>query len=203
VKVRFRARLVGRPKAPIPGVPSKCDPVYLPRRLGVQYEVLEVGVGCTEARDIARRWNASAQCAALVSGATCSLVGATCQSLHGGEYTPLASAGCAAAAPASRAELVRLRPCVIDAGPGEVNLWAINLECAIAQSLPIDDLVDQARHRFCGDADAARSRAVRCARIAGFYCTVEEMYGFAGEGRCVRENDAFQGFDYDEVSYDP
>jgi hypothetical protein len=209
VVTRFRARLVGRPNASTPGIASVCDPVTLAAagrsyRIRARYEVLDLGVGCTAGRQIARAWDAAASCHALGPGLGCSVSGAFCESLRGGDLSALAVARCTPSAfPEARTELVRLDPCAIDAGPGETVLWTINLECALAKGYPLGKMLRKARAVLCAPDIRARNRRTQCASFAGFSCTFDSDYAHGDRGRCVREQDPFQGFDYELVPYDP
>jgi hypothetical protein len=175
--------------------------VHVPRRpggsrIGVRFEVLESGTGCTSARDLARGWASSASCAGLVPGTTCQLGTTTCEPVRGGAYSPLANVLCLPAG--GRVELLAMLPCA-PGGIGEAALWGINLACPAVRAYPLGDAVQATRRRHC---PAPRERGVTCVRLEGFFCTASFLLGAPG-GRCVRESDPFVGFDYSITPFDP
>lgn len=183
--LRFRARLAGRPDAPRPGRWTPCDRVVtgwfdfpdtvagtienvsLPNT----YTISDHGSGCTTARELARRFDASLRCRDLPAGGTCGVHGATCTALHGGRSSPLASARCALRGRrAADAELVHLQPCLPPATAAiAVGAWAIDADCEAATSYPFDALLPDAGGTGPCGALAAPG-PFRCTQVAGFAC---------------------------------
>lgn len=68
-RIPYRARLAGTPNAPVSGKPARCDRATIRYRWRRDsddaYELSEQGVGCTTAREIARRWHASCEATAV------------------------------------------------------------------------------------------------------------------------------------------
>ena len=190
VRLRFRARPTGRPKATRPGATAVCDRTPIGdrdrERISAVYEVRERGAGCTTARELARRWHAEGACTAL-EAAACSIRGARCQRIRGGAFSPRALARCVPArAPAATIELVRLLPCEADT----VELWVINIDCASARSAPV---------RTGGERCGRLGRRTQCRHIGDYTCSWREdehEYGFFASGRCVLDRDAFVAFEF-------
>jgi hypothetical protein len=183
--VRFRARFAGRPNARRPGRWSACDPVVtglfdfpaagpsgiVNLRLGNTYDIYDRGAGCTTAREIARRFNASVRCLAVTAGTSCAVKGATCTGTRGGGASARASAGCRLTRRASaRAELVHFQPCTPPpSGSTVVRAWAVNVDCDTVTSYPVDALLPGAQ----GDGPCGGLRSgqpFRCSPVAGFRC---------------------------------
>ena len=192
VRLRFHARLVGRPKATPPGAAAVCDRTFIgnrdldPGRIYAAYDVHERGAGCTLARELARRWHAEERC--HVAGADgCSIRGATCEGIRGGGMSPRALARCTPTrAPAAAVELVQLLPCW---GSDSVELWLINLDCASARDV---------RVRRDGESCGRIGPRVACRRVGGYTCADRIRGHDSGyySGRCVLDDDRFIAFEY-------
>ena len=98
IRTRFRASLVGRATPDSPDASSRCDRVIVgyPLRSNPYadeaYELRERGIGCTTAREYARRWHAAKQCRQLAIGAQCAIRGALCQAIAGWTFAARALA---------------------------------------------------------------------------------------------------------------
>jgi hypothetical protein len=90
-------------------------------------------------------------------------------------------------APAAAVELVQLLPCD---GPGPVELWLINLDCASAREVQV---------RGGGESCGRIGPGVTCRRVSGYTCTHrthEHDFGYYHSGRCVLDDDRFIAFEY-------
>jgi hypothetical protein len=182
VDFRFRARLVGVPNAPVPGKWAACDRVIsdevsIPGTNGSAsiteryYDMFERGAGCTTARDVARRWNATKRCVRAPVGFACAIVGATCARIDGGVADPLAGTRCRLARrPSAAVELVRFEPCQPPATNAmRAQAWAINLDCAPVTNYPVESLFpDELGHGPCGPLQLTAT--FTCSSIAGYSC---------------------------------
>jgi hypothetical protein len=200
VHASYRARLIGTPNATRPGAVARCDRVTVgyPDDLDDDeaYEPQARGIGCTRARELARRWHHSRDCGALTVGqGHCRVGGAVCTAIRGGRFAGRASARCSIATrPAGTVELVHYTPCM----PGDTeSLWTINMPCPTAERFPVDDLIaDEGREAGCVDSFVLERPKI-CEPIAGFTCRVRDDSRDASNGffaRCVRDADNFEAF---------
>ena len=144
------------------GTPLGCDRVTIREvaRLGGQdeaYRVYDRGIGCTAARELARRWRASPACQRLAPRRHLPEPRRQCRAVVGGPFNGLASARCTArASPNGLAEFVHYQPCAppnsSDAA-ADITMWAVNVGCATATAFPVDTLVGDAERATgpCGD----------------------------------------------------
>jgi hypothetical protein len=183
-RLRFAAPLVGMPKAPVAGRPSRCDDVTVPTGWGHSYGLEERGMGCTPARALVRAFHAEVACDAVeATGGACRLGAMSCGPVHGGAWLPLAGIRCARAGRrAATVEILHRRPCPdpeVDA-QADVMAWAINLDCGVTRTFPYLDLLDGGT---CRDFWGKRKR-VSCRPVAGFACHVE-WFPTVGNGNVV------------------
>jgi hypothetical protein len=200
VSVRFRARLTGTPNAARPGKPSHCDRVTIRydnrKRADDGYEPVEQGLGCTTARGLARAWHASAACGSLPGpGSTCTVGESVCERIVGGIWRARASVRCSIPnQPSTAAEFVyqeACRPPPYD-GDGDFALWAINLDCATARSLRIDEFID-APNPPCGSG-WGKPAPDWCTSVAGYTCGARDFVGPVSgyNALCVQDADRFR-----------
>ena len=207
----FRAPLISRSNAANSGPYAVCDRVLIRQvdRLGIEeaYRVYDHDVGCTTARELARRWRASAPCQQMTNGHRCNVKGAICRAVEGGLFNALSSARCRPTAhPQGVTEFVHYQPCP----PPKTSLggfqymWAINLDCQSATGFPVDTLIGDPDSETgpCGQIFSLDAKSVACAPVAGYACRAR----FASFGpntgfhaRCVQQQDGFRAleFDYD------
>jgi hypothetical protein len=209
----FRAPLIGRPNAVSSAPYSVCDRVLISKvdRLGIEeaYRVYDHDVGCTAAREIARRWRASPTCRQLTTGHQCTVTAATCRAIRGGRFNALSSASCRPSArPHGVAELVHYQPCPPPktSQGGDVLMWAINLDCQAATAFPVDTLIGDPDNGTgpCGDIFSLDAKSVACNPVAGYVCRARIAYFGPDSGsraRCVEQQDGFRAleFDYDAL----
>jgi hypothetical protein len=204
----FRATLYSRPNAAHPGRVSRCDRV----RIGVideagardeAYGVYERDVGCTSARETARRWRASRACVALQAGGTCRVPGASCQAVRGGLFNVLVSARCTLASrPGGAVELVHYQPCAqapkhaFDAPDALVLVWAINTDCRAVASFPLDALLgdEYSEDGPCG-AILDLEKPVTCKPIGDYLCRARSDGDTSFNARCVDKRDPFKAIE--------
>jgi hypothetical protein len=200
IRIRFRARLRDRPEATRPGEIARCDRTAVgnrdvdPSRVFVAYDVRARGIGCTAARELARRWHADPRCASSVVGGGCSVAGASCQAVRGGVLNARAVTRCVPArVPAAAVELVRLLPC---RSSGAVT-WVINLDCETAGDVPLPVPAFTAETvEACGQL----GRDTSCWRTNGYTCSLRvyrASWGSNRYGRCVLDQDRFKAFEYE------
>ena len=83
--LRLRARLVGRPRAPVTGRWSRCDPYFAgrwPRE--ARWDVFDLDVGCTAAR----AWLTDPSCSNIAEGTFCAAGALQCGPVGRGERAP-------------------------------------------------------------------------------------------------------------------
>ena len=210
VAFRFRARLVGRPNAPVPGRWAGCDRVVTNAKdfpastaLGQFgtitegfYGIYDNGAGCTAARQFTRRWNASTRCRQLHEWASCSVKGANCTRIRGGDASSLSGARCTPIGRRSGAvELLRFEPC---RPPTTVtrsaDVWAINVGCDAATSYPVDSLLsDPSGNGPCGSDMTTGAR--QCTSVAGYTCRANVTLPgprFVLTALCTQDADRFR-----------
>jgi hypothetical protein len=202
IRGRFRARLVSDRRERAPGIPWACDRVTVAFPFGLAtdeaYRPLELGAGCTTARELARRWHAARAC----RSGRCEVAGATCESVRGGRFSSLAGVSCRLRTGAS-VELVHYAPCrPPTVSHVVVSLWAINLDCAAAAAFPVAELVGDQENGTgpCGTDLASVERPTTCRSAGGFTCRVRPGDAPAAIvilGRCVRDADAVSAFEFD------
>lgn len=190
-----------------------CDRVVIRqvRLLGGQdeaYRVYDNGVGCTNAREIARQWRASDSCQRLATGDVCALGAARCRAVTGGRFNGLVSAQCTTAtAPGGLVELVHYVPCRPPAAnPDEdITMWAVNLGCGVARTFPVHDLTGDPETDTgpCGEIYSLTFESIPCAPVAGYLCRARNA-DFGPEpgfyAVCVQAQDGFRALVfYDEV----
>ena len=193
-----------------------CDPVIVSSNdsgdLGDgSYAAVEQGLGCTTAREFARRWNASRTCMALATGACCAITAGQCQAIAGGRFRALARARCSPPGkPTRTVELVQYRPCVAPKTHAETfRLWAINLPCQNATAFPIEELgladdSGQDTGAACAPPPALEfGEHKTCRPLAGFTCTVTVGdFGPVTEGfrgRCSEDENPFHALRFEYI----
>ena len=204
-RVAFRAALASRPDPPQPGHVSRCDRVKVgligdDSERDEAYGIYERDVGCTSAREIARRWHASAACSSAQPGGTCQVAGASCQALRGGQFNVLVSVGCTPTArPEGIVELVHYRPC--PKAPGHtlaspdalILTWAVNTECTAVTAFPLDTLLGDADGEGgpCGDVFVLEV-TVTCKPVGDYLCRARPAGDTDFNARCVDGRDPFK-----------
>jgi hypothetical protein len=205
LRVAFRATLYSRPNAPHPSQVSRCDRAKVgfiddTTARDETYGVYERDVGCTSARETARRWHSSAACSALQAGETCRVPGASCAAVRGGEFNVLVSVRCTLASkPGGLVELVHYQPCLkaprhTFASPDALILtWAVNTDCAAVAAFPLDTLLGN-EDGDLGPCDGvfALEGTVTCQPVGDYLCRARPDGDLDFNARCVDSRDPFK-----------
>jgi hypothetical protein len=125
--LRLRARLVGRPRAPVAGRWSRCDPYFAGES---RWDVFDLDVGCTAARAAARAWLTDPSCRNLVEGTSCVAGALQCGPVARGERAPPDQVRCAPPDVTGPAvELLQTQQCGYDGG---IETYTTNVPCTEA-----------------------------------------------------------------------
>jgi hypothetical protein len=160
--MRLKARLVGRPQAPVAGRWARCDPYEVgrwPRE--AWWDVYDLDVGCTTAREAARAWLTDPACQNLTVGTSCTAGRLLCGPVDRGERAPPDQVRCVLPDISGPAvELLQTQHCGDEDG---IQTWTKNVPCA--QALAIRDAFFFEDNQACRDEECT---------VDGYSCRLED-----------------------------
>ena len=206
--IEFRAGLKRTPNAPVSGEPARCDRLtvryHRSRDADDAYELSEQDVGCTTAREIARRWHHSCK-ATAAPGRVCSPGRlADCRPITSGLWRSLAGVRCTVdKTPGAAVELEYHESCAPappkDMFSDPIAIWAINLDCATVSTFPFAGLETGEPDSPCENSYGVYHR-LTCAPYAGYACWVRFVASEASGryGRCRSLAEPWRAFSFSE-----
>ena len=176
--MRLKGQLVGRPQAPVAGRWARCDPYETGRwPRDARWDIYDLDVGCTTAREVARAWLTDPSCRNLSVGTSCMAGGLLCGPVDRGERAPADQVRCLppdASGPA--VELLQTQHCGDEDG---IDIWTRNVACEDA--LAIRDAFFFEDNEACLDEECT---------VNGYSCRIEDGTDTSFIYRC-RSGDRF------------